>query len=191
VEQSLYERFKADFVARVATMRVGDPLLADTQLGAVISQAHKDKVLGYIKLAQEEGGTVLVGGTGVDVPGRCANGAFVAPTVIEGLPQTCRTNQEEIFGPVVTLQPFDTEAQAVELANAVEYGLSATIWTQNVSRAHRLAQLVEAGVVWVNTWLNRDLRTPFGGYKASGVGREGGWEAMRFFTEAKNVCIEY
>ncbi len=154
-----------------------------------MSSSHRDKILSYIQIAREEGGTILTGGDSVLVPGRCKDGYFVEPTVIEGLVQTCRTNQEEIFGPVVTLQAFDSEDQALELANATDYGLAASIWSQDVRRCHRVAQRLESGVVWINTWLLRDLRTPFGGMKNSGVGREGGLEALRFFTEPKNVCI--
>ena len=156
----------------------------------MVSAAHLQKVLNYIELAHEEGGRLLAGGQRVVVPGRCADGYFLAPTVFENLPFDCRVNQEEIFGPVVTLTPFDTEADALHMANSTEYGLSATIWTANLTRAHRVAQALHAGVVWVNTWLHRDLRTPFGGMKNSGVGREGGLEALRFFTEAQNVCVK-
>jgi aminomuconate-semialdehyde/2-hydroxymuconate-6-semialdehyde dehydrogenase len=148
-----------------------------------------NKVLSYIALAKQEGGTILTGGSRVTLSGRCANGFFVEPTVIVGLPQECRTNNEEIFGPVVTLMPFETEEEVIALANATTYGLSATVWTTHLARAHRVSARLKAGIVWVNCWLYRDLRTPFGGTKQSGVGREGGWEAMRFFTEAKNVCI--
>jgi aminomuconate-semialdehyde/2-hydroxymuconate-6-semialdehyde dehydrogenase len=148
-------------------------------------------VASYVSLAQEEGGTVLSGGKSPSIPGRCANGYFFEPTVIEGLTHTCRTNQEEIFGPVVTIMPFENEAEALTMANSTPYGLSATIWTSNLNRAQRMAQQIQAGIVWINTWMLRDLRTPFGGVKQSGVGREGGFEAMRFFTEAKNVCIAY
>jgi aminomuconate-semialdehyde/2-hydroxymuconate-6-semialdehyde dehydrogenase len=190
VEESIYERFKEDFLARVAQLTVGDPLDANTTQGAVVSELHYEKVLRMIRDAQDEGGTILAGGEAVKGSGRCANGLFIAPTVIEGLGPDCRTNRDEIFGPVVTLQPFKTEAEALELANASDYGLSATIWTQNLTRAHRMAAGVHSGIIWVNTWLLRDLRTPFGGFKNSGVGREGGWEALRFFTEPKNVCIE-
>jgi len=156
----------------------------------LVSEAHLHKVLAYIELAHAEGGTLLAGGHRATVPGRCAEGFFLEPTVFENLPYDCRTNQEEIFGPVVTLTPFDTEAEALHLANSTEYGLSATIWTRDLARAHRLAHALHSGVVWVNTWLHRDLRTPFGGMKNSGVGREGGLEALRFFTEAQNVCIK-
>lgn len=148
------------------------------------------KILSYITLAEEEGGQVLAGGNRVMLSGRCGQGYFVAPTVIEGLPQACRTNREEIFGPVATLMPFTTEQEVVAYANGTEYGLAASIWSRDVLRCHRMAERLEAGVVWVNTWLVRDLRTPFGGMKHSGLGREGGMDALRFFTESKNVCIK-
>ena len=135
-------------------------------------------------------GDNLCGGQAVDVPGRCARGWFIAPTVIEGLSSSCRTNQEEIFGPVVTLMPFDDDDEAIALANATQYGLAASVWTTNLKRAHRIGARLESGIVWINCWMRRDLRTPFGGVKQSGVGREGGVEALRFFTETKNVCID-
>jgi aminomuconate-semialdehyde/2-hydroxymuconate-6-semialdehyde dehydrogenase len=146
-------------------------------------------VLGYIELAKQEGGVVLCGGVPVHLSGELSGGWYIAPTVIEGLPAICRTNQEEIFGPVVTIQPFDTEEEALALANNTEYGLSAVVWTQHLTRAHRLARELQAGIVWINTWMLRDLRTPLGGVKQSGVGREGGWDAMRFFTESKSVTV--
>ena len=191
VEQSIYERFKSDFVTKVKKMAVGDPALRSTKTGAVVSQAHMEKVLSYIELAKSEGGTILAGGHQVQLPGRCEGGYYIAPTVIEGLDQQCRTNQEEIFGPVVTIEPFVDEVDALAKANAVEYGLASTIWTSDLKRAHRMADHIEAGIVWINCWLLRDLRTPFGGMKSSGVGREGGLEALRFFTEPKNVCVKY
>jgi aminomuconate-semialdehyde/2-hydroxymuconate-6-semialdehyde dehydrogenase len=190
VEKSIYEKFKEEFVAEVRKLNVGDPLHNDTRQGSVVSRQHFDKVLDCINTARAEGGSILCGGEIIHPEGRCANGFFIAPTVIEGLGPQCRTNTEEIFGPVVTLQPFSTEEEAITLANACSYGLSATIWTQDISRANRVAAKIEAGIIWVNCWLLRDLRTPFGGIKNSGVGREGGWDALRFFTEAKNVCIE-
>jgi aminomuconate-semialdehyde/2-hydroxymuconate-6-semialdehyde dehydrogenase len=147
--------------------------------------------MSYIDLAAQEGGTILTGGQQVKVDGRCSNGWFIQPTIIEGLSSDCRTNSEEIFGPVVTMMPFDSEDEVLGYANCVRYGLSATVWTENLSRAHRVAAKLEAGIVWVNSWLLRDLRTPFGGAKDSGVGREGGFEALRFFTEEKNVCIKF
>ena len=190
VERPLYERFRDAFVARVRNFVVGDPLDDAPQQGALVSEAHMEKVLSYVALAREEGGTVLCGGERVRLDGRCAEGWFVSPAVIEGLPFTCRTNQEEIFGPVVTLLPFDTEEEALAMANGTPYGLAASVWTADLRRAHRVAGALETGIVWVNCWMLRDLRTPFGGVKQSGVGREGGWDALRFFTEAKNVCIK-
>ena len=190
VERSLYQRFVSEFVSRVKTLVVGDPLEEQTQLGALVSEGHLKKVMSYIDLAKQEGGKVECGGVQVKLAGRCADGYFVSPTVITGLDQQCRTNQEEIFGPVVTIMPFDTEEEAIAFANATAYGLSATIWTENLKRAHRVAHQLKSGIIWVNCWLLRDLRTPFGGMKQSGVGREGGWEAMKFFTEAKNVCVK-
>jgi aminomuconate-semialdehyde/2-hydroxymuconate-6-semialdehyde dehydrogenase len=148
------------------------------------------KVLGYIELAKQEGGTILCGGNRILLEGELADGYYIAPTVIEGLGPACRTNQEEIFGPVVTLQKFETEEEAIALANDTPYGLAATVWTSHVTKAHRVANELQTGIVWINCWLLRDLRTPFGGVKQSGVGREGGWEAMRFFTEPQNVCIK-
>ncbi|MEL7424683.1 MAG: aldehyde dehydrogenase [Bacteroidota bacterium] len=190
IEESLYERFKADFVAKVKELKVGPPDADDTKVGAVVSEPHFQKIMSYIQLAQEEGGTILCGGTAKQLAGEYAEGWYVEPTVIEGLPHDCRTNQEEIFGPVVTIMPFKTEEEVLAYANSTEYGLSATLWTQHLDRAHRMARNLEAGIVWINTWLRRDLRTPFGGVKNSGVGREGGWEALRFFTEPKNICVE-
>lgn len=190
IEESIYEKFKTEFIARVKKLTVGDPLMDSSKQGAVVSKLHYDKVVGCISLAQQEGGTILLGGNTIHPDGRCANGYFIEPTIIEGLGADCRTNMEEIFGPVVTLQSFKTEEDALQLANASDYGLAATIWTQNVTRAHRMAAKVHSGIIWVNCWLLRDLRTPFGGFKNSGVGREGGWEAIRFFTEPKNVCID-
>ena len=189
VERSLYVRFQSDFVEKVKSLRVGNPADPESQLGAVVSQVHYNKVLGYIELAKQEGGVVLCGGVPVHLSGELSGGWYIAPTVIEGLPAICRTNQEEIFGPVVTIQPFDTEEEALALANNTEYGLSAVVWTQHLTRAHRLARELQAGIVWINTWMLRDLRTPLGGVKQSGVGREGGWDAMRFFTESKSVTV--
>lgn len=192
VERPIYERFKTDFLHKVAQLKCGDPLDETTNFGALVSEAHLEKVRSYIALAQEEGGTILCGGERVILDDeRLKNGFYLPPTVIEGLSPYCRTNQEEIFGPVVTLMPFDYEAEVLEYANGTPYGLAANIWTQNLARAARVAEQLEFGIVWVNCWLLRDLRTPFGGVKSSGVGREGGWEALRFFTEAKNVCIRY
>ncbi|AOE50738.1 aldehyde dehydrogenase [Kangiella sediminilitoris] len=191
IERPIYEKFKQAFIQKVQALKVGDPLQEDTQHGALVSKPHMEKVLSYIELAQEEGGNILTGGKQVTLEGRCEKGYFVEPTVIEGLDNDCRTNQEEIFGPVCTIMPFDTDEEAVTLANGTQYGLASSIWTNDLKRAHRVAKQIEAGIVWVNCWLLRDLRTPFGGVKNSGVGREGGLEALRFFTETKNVCIKY
>jgi aminomuconate-semialdehyde/2-hydroxymuconate-6-semialdehyde dehydrogenase len=195
VERPIYERFRADFIERASRLRVGDPLDPDTDVGAIVSKPHFDKIMSYIDLAKAEGGKILTGGnasvtTERGKAGRCADGWFIQPTVIEGLPFDCRTNQEEIFGPVVTIQPFDTEDEVLGYANSVRYGLSATVWTENLSRAHRVAAKLDSGIIWVNCWMLRDLRTPFGGMKDSGLGREGGFEALKFFTEEKNVCIK-
>jgi aminomuconate-semialdehyde/2-hydroxymuconate-6-semialdehyde dehydrogenase len=190
VERPLYEKFRDAFVERVKQLVPGDPAYDATKLGAVVSEAHMEKVLSYVQLAREEGGVVLTGGHRVVMEGDLKNGWYIAPTVIEGLPFNCRTNQEEIFGPVVTIMPFDTEEEVLMMANSTMYGLASTVWTQNLTRAHRVAQQLQAGIVWINCWLLRDLRTPFGGVKGSGVGREGGFEALRFFTEAKNVCVK-
>jgi len=190
VERSLYEKFKADFVAKTKAMVVGNPLDENTRIGAIVSKGHFEKILGYIELAKSEGGKVLCGGKAIKLSGECEDGYFIEPTIIEGLSHTCRTNQEEIFGPVVTITPFDTEEEALMMANSTMYGLASVVWTQHLTRAHRLANHLHAGIVWVNCWLLRDLRTPFGGVKASGVGREGGFEALDFFTEPKNVCIK-
>lgn len=191
VERPLYARFRDAFVERVKALRVGDPADPATDIGAVVSAAHLEKVLGHIALAKQEGGQVLCGGDQVRLGGELAAGWYVAPTVIEGLGPECRTNQEEIFGPVVTIQPFDTEEEAVQMANGTRYGLASVVWTTNGPRMHRVARRLHSGIVWVNCWMLRDLRTPFGGMKQSGVGREGGMEALRFFTEARNVCIKW
>jgi aminomuconate-semialdehyde/2-hydroxymuconate-6-semialdehyde dehydrogenase len=184
VERAIYAEFRDALVERALALRVGDPMDPDAQMGPLESQAHFDKVVAGIARAREEGGRVLCGGGALDRPGW-----FVAPTVIEGLGPDCATNREEIFGPVATLQPFDDDARALALANACDYGLAASIWTRDLNRAHRLAAGIQAGIVWVNCWLVRDLRTPFGGMGQSGLGREGGLEAMRFFTEPRNVGI--
>ncbi len=190
IESTIYDKFKTDFVNRVKMLKVGPPSESSTDIGAIVSQVHYEKILSYIQLAKEEGGTILTGGTAVFPKGH-DHGWYIEPTIIEGLDADCRTNQEEIFGPVVTIMPFDSEKEVLAYANSTNYGLSCTVWTENISRANRIAKAIEAGIVWVNTWLLRDLRTPFGGVKNSGVGREGGLEALRFFTETKNVCIQF
>ena len=190
VEDNIYHDFKEALYERTRKMKVGDPFDAETNSGAVVSQAHQENILSYIRLAEEEGGRIVTGGNAVQPEGRCQNGYFVEPTIIEGLSPTCRTNQEEIFGPVITLIPFSTEEEALQIANSTEQGLSASIWTQDLTKAHRVAHHVEAGIIWINCWLLRDLRTPFGGMKSSGIGREGGKEALKFFTEPKNVCVK-
>jgi aminomuconate-semialdehyde/2-hydroxymuconate-6-semialdehyde dehydrogenase len=190
VERSRYPEFVSQFVEKASQLRFGDPLEATTEQGAIVSKMQLEKVQYYVQLAQEEGGKIELGGTAPAPPNdRCRHGYFFPPTVITGLPVACRVNREEIFGPVVTITPFDHEDEVIAYANDVDYGLSSSIWTQNLGRAHRVAEQIHAGTVWVNCWLVRDLRVPFGGMKQSGVGREGGEEALRFFTEPKNVCI--
>lgn len=191
VERPIYDKFKEAFVAKVAKTTVSNPIDPKAILGAVVSKPHMEKVLSYVELAKEEGGTVLTGGERVILDGEYKDGYYLRPTVIEGLAFDCRTNQEEIFGPVVTITPFDTEKEVLMMANSTQYGLAATLWTSDLKRAHRMADKIQSGIVWINSWLVRDLRTPFGGVKASGVGREGGWEALRFFTEPKNVFVKY
>jgi len=190
VEQSIYNKFKSDFVAKVTQLKVGHPSGHDTNIGALVSNQHLEKVMQYIEIAKKENGIILCGGNKVTVEGY-ENGYYLEPTVIEVNSDQCSINQEEIFGPVVTIMPFKTEAEVLQMANSVKYGLSATLWTNNLKRTMRISSKLQTGIVWVNTWMLRDLRTPFGGIKASGVGREGGFEALRFFTEAKNVCIKY
>ena len=190
VERPAYDEFVVRFVEATERLKIGDPLDEQTDQGAVVSRTHHEKILSYIQLAEHEGAKILCGGgTPPTLPDRCRDGYFVEPTVLTGLAAGSRVNQEEIFGPVVSIMPFDGEDQAIELANCTRYGLSASLWTKDVGRAHRVADRIEAGTVWVNCWLIRDLRVPFGGMKQSGVGREGGEEALRFFTEAKNVCV--
>lgn len=190
VQDTIYEKFKLEFIERVKKLTVGNPLDETSKQGAVVSKMHFEKILNCIAIAKEEGGKILLGGNAVQLDGENKNGFFVAPTIIENLGPNCRTNMEEIFGPLVTLQSFSTEEEALALANASEYGLAATIWTQDISRANRMAFKIKCGIIWINCWLLRDLRTPFGGMQNSGVGREGGWDALKFFTETKNVCIE-
>lgn len=190
VERSICDAFTTKFVEATEGIRVGDPLENASTMGALVSKAQFDKVSQYVALAKEEGGKIICGGKPpTELNDRCRNGYFFQPTVITGLSHTCRVNQEEIFGPVVSIIPFDDETQVIEMTNSTPYGLSASIWTENLNRAHRVADAVQCGTIWINTWLLRDLRVPFGGMKQSGVGREGGDEAIRFFTEPKNVCV--
>jgi aminomuconate-semialdehyde/2-hydroxymuconate-6-semialdehyde dehydrogenase len=190
VEETIYEKFKIDFVQKVKQLKVGHPSEVDTNIGALVSRPHLEKVEGYIKIAEDEGGNVLCGGLEVTVPGY-EKGYYLQPTVIEVEDNSCRINQEEVFGPVVTIMSFKSDEEALQLANDVKYGLSATLWTNSLNRTMQFSKQLQTGIVWVNTWMMRDLRTPFGGAKESGVGREGGFEALRFFTEAKNICIQY
>lgn len=191
VQKGIYDKFKAAFISKVKELKVGDPMQPDSKMGALVSKDHFEKVQSYIRLGVEEGGTILTGGNPVQLSGEFENGWFLEPTVIEGLDYKCRTNQEEIFGPVCTITPFETEEEALMMANSTPYGLASTVFTSNLKRAHRIAENIHAGICWINCWLVRDLRTPFGGVKQSGVGREGGFEALQFFTEPKNVCIHY
>lgn len=191
IQRGIYDRMKADLVAKARSLKVGDPLDPTTKVGAVVSRPHFEKILRHIQIAIDEGGSILCGGRAADGENLPADGLYILPTIIEGLPNSCRTNQEEIFGPVVTLQCFDTIEEAIHLANDSSYGLAANVWTQDLRKTMRLSNELEFGIVWFNTWLNRDLRTPFGGVKSSGVGREGGFDALRFFTESKNVCISW
>jgi len=190
VEESIYEKFKKDFVTKVKQLKIGNPLENETDIGALVSKPHLEKVLSYIEIAKQENGKILCGGNQVKVKGY-ENGYYLEPTIIEVPTDECRVNQEEIFGPVVTIMPFESEDEVLQMANKVKYGLSATLWTNDLKRTMLISNQLQSGIVWVNTWMMRDLRTPFGGVKDSGVGREGGFEALRFFTEAKNVCIKY
>jgi len=190
VERSAYKDFVDRFVEKTSQLKIGDPLDEKTDQGAIVSEAQLDKVKFYVDLAKKEGGVTALGGKAPEsINDRCRDGYFFPPTIITGLPVACRTNREEIFGPVVTITPFDNEEEVIDYANDTDYGLASSVWTQNLNRAHRVAEKIHTGTVWVNCWLVRDLRVPFGGMKASGVGREGGIEALHFFTEAKNVCI--
>jgi aminomuconate-semialdehyde/2-hydroxymuconate-6-semialdehyde dehydrogenase len=190
VERSVYKNFVQRFIDMASQLKIGDPLDEKTDQGAIASKTQLDKIKFYVELAQKEGGKVVLGGKVPEsINERCRDGYFFQPTVITGLPVSCRTNREEIFGPVVTITPFDSEEEVIIHANDCDYGLASSVWTQNLARAHRVAEQIHTGTVWVNCWLLRDLRVPFGGMKQSGVGREGGEEALHFFTEAKNVCI--
>jgi len=191
IERCIYDKFKQALVAKAKALTPSDPLQEACQMGAIVSKTHLKKVLSYIDDAKVQGGVILAGGEQVILSGRCQQGYFLQPTIIENLANSARCNQEEIFGPIITLQPFDSDQEALALANDSQYGLAATVWTTHLARAHHLAENINTGIVWINCWLLRDLRTPFGGMNHSGLGREGGLEAMRFFTESKNVCVKY
>ncbi len=190
VEEKIYEKFKKDFIKKVSKLKVGNPSEENTDIGALVSREHLEKVKSYIDITEQENSKILFGGNKVEIK-NFENGYYLQPTIIEVADNNCRLNQEEVFGPVVTIMSFKTDEEALYLANDVKYGLSATIWTNNLNRTMQFSKQLHTGIVWVNTWLMRDLRTPFGGSKDSGVGREGGFEALRFFTEPKNICIEY
>ena len=187
VQDTIFEKFRDAFVKKAKAIKIGDPLKDDTQHGANVSEAHMQKILSYIDLAQEEGGKILCGGKRHHLEGRCENGYFIEPTIIENLPHSCRTNQEEIFGPVVSIIPFSNEDEVLEMANSTQYGLAASIWSTDEEKLSRMAEKIESGIVWKNCWNLRDLDAPFGGVKKSGIGREGKWRAMEFFTQEKTV----
>ena len=190
VERPIYDKFKTAFVEKTKALKVGNPKDADSNLGAVVSESHMNNILNRIEQAKQDGGTVLCGGERVILKGALETGFYIAPTIIEGLDYMCQTNQEEIFGPVVTITPFDSEQEVLEMANSTKYGLAGSVFTQDISKGHRVAGAIDSGIVWINTWLLRDLRIPFGGMKNSGVGREGGFKSLQFFTEEKNVCLK-
>ncbi len=189
VERSIYDKFKAALIEKTLSLKQGDPQNSETQQGAVVSADHQKKVLSYIEHAQQENAKILCGGEKAELPGELSGGFYIQPTLIEGLSYQSKVNQEEIFGPVATLTPFDTEEEVLKMVNSTKYGLAASVWTQDLKRGHRISQNIESGIVWVNTWMLRDLRTPFGGVKESGVGREGGKHALEFMSEVKNICI--
>ncbi len=189
VQKTIYNRFKEDFCKKVSQLVIGNPLELDTEFGAISSKDQYKKIINYIALARKEGARVLIGGNKVKLNGLCTNGWFIEPTILEGLDQRSRLNQDEIFGPVVTLQSFNSIEQAIDIANDTIYGLSSTIWTKDIEKGMDISKQIDAGVIWINSWLIRDLRTPFGGMKHSGFGREGGNEILNFFTEQKNICF--
>jgi aminomuconate-semialdehyde/2-hydroxymuconate-6-semialdehyde dehydrogenase len=191
IEDSLYDAFRDALVAKAKRIAPGDPSDPNTKMGALVSAPHRDKVLAYIESAKAQGATVLCGGDAAAAPSdRCEAGYFVQPTILEGLGPACSINQEEIFGPVVSIMPFKNEEEVIAMANSTRYGLAASIFTQDISKGHRVAAKVNSGIVWINTWMMRDLRIPFGGMKDSGLGREGGFKSLEFFTEPKNVCLK-
>lgn len=191
IHETIYDDFTKAMVEKTKALTAGDPRNLNTKTGALISQQHLEKVASYVAIAKEEGGHIRIGGSRSSLDSPFDQGAFFEPTLIDNLPPSSRVSTEEIFGPVATLHPFKTEAEVVALANDVRYGLAASVWTTDLRRAHRVSALLDTGMVWVNTWLKRDLRVPFGGAKDSGMGREGGWNSLNFFTQEKNVCISF
>ncbi len=190
VERSIFDRFVEALTDRAGKLKMGDPFQGSTTMGPLISKEHREKVLGYYELAREEGGTVVTGGGVPELEDPYSNGSFVQPTILTGLSENARVVKEEVFGPVCHVQPFDSEEEALAMANDTEYGLCAALWTQNLSRAHRLAAQIDVGITWINSWLLRDLRTPFGGTGISGIGREGGIHSVNFYSELRNVCVK-
>jgi aminomuconate-semialdehyde/2-hydroxymuconate-6-semialdehyde dehydrogenase len=190
VERPIFDAFVARLKAGAEALKPGRPEDSATNLGPLVSQEHRDKVLSYYKLALEEGATLVTGGGVPEMPGELSQGAWIQPTIWTGLKDDARVVNEEVFGPCCHIRPFDTEEEAVRLANATRYGLAAAVWTENLSRAHRVAAKMEVGICWVNSWFLRDLRTAFGGAKQSGIGREGGLHSLEFYTELSNVCIK-
>jgi len=189
IERPIYERFVGALVDGARRLKVGGPY-EGADMGPLISRAHRDKVLAYYRLAREEGGEILTGGGIPQFGDERDGGAFIEPTVVRGLAEHSRCVREEIFGPICHVAPFDTEEEAVRLANDTRYGLAAAVWTSNLQRAHRVARAMEVGIAWVNDWFLRDLRTPFGGVKLSGIGREGGAHSLAFFSEPMNICVK-
>lgn len=190
VERSLYNKFKNAFISKIEELKQGDPLDEQTQQGAIVSKEHFQKIMNCLEIAKSEGGTFLTGGKTKQLDGNNCEGYFIKPTLIEGLSETCKTNTEEIFGPVATIQPFDTEEEVISYANATQYGLAGTIWSRDIEKAERIAKQIHSGIIWINCWLVRDLRTPFGGMKESGRGREGGKYILKFFSNTQNICIQ-
>jgi aminomuconate-semialdehyde/2-hydroxymuconate-6-semialdehyde dehydrogenase len=190
VQESIYDDFKNAIIEETKNIVVGDPKDENSNLGAVVSKEHMEKILTCIDRAKEEGGRILIGGKRLLLDGELKDGYYIEPTIIDGLSADCQTNKEEIFGPVVSMIPFKTEEEVISMANSTKYGLSASLFSKDLSRAHRVAAEIDSGVVWINTWMLRDLRIPFGGMKSSGVGREGGFKSLQFFTEPKNICVK-